>query len=310
MSVSISGPRAGNLTAWHAPEAADERWYPVTGCKLAAGVPVRVMLDKPGFDVLAVIKKHPRRKVWWWFQLGVWSGDEARWLRSQEIALAPVGADPRWDTSPNSFRPVDEAAWPYALPAPLDPPLGPKRPPAALPAAPEPLDPHHGSDDWPYPGLALGRLTAPRSREECEARVLRAYRTSAAQPRTGHGGSSLCADIPKEIVLASVRLNEAWWSVHPDADGGVFEAVRSGWTPTERDIADWWVALGWLNHVEPKARRAVALRAADPPWSFRQIAERLGVMSHNTARALYGRAIDHAFGAAAGNWQQAGGGEG
>ncbi|MGE0022502.1 MAG: hypothetical protein AB7S70_02600 [Hyphomicrobium sp.] len=295
-SASAQGPRKGKIRAAWQPGAADEVWYPVT-CKLAAGVPVRVALEDPGYTVLALIKKHPARKTWWWYQVGVWG--DGGWMRRQEIALAPVGAEPPWDLSPRAFSPLNAEDWPYPLPAPLDPAFGRRAPRSEERAPDEGVDAAHGTDDWPHPGLLLTR-GVPRSREECEARLLRAFRTSDAQHGVGHGGSSTCADIPREMVLIALKYAAREREAEErrgkrDTDA---TAVRSGWTPTRRDLEDWVTALSWLNGVEGRAIDVVAMRAADPPWSFRQIAEKVRARCHKTARHLYERALDQAYTAA------------
>lgn len=289
--TSITGPRSGKIAAWHAPRE-DEPWYPVAGAKLAPGV--AMFAATTSAVVLAVIRRHPERKTWWWYQLGVWGG--AGWLR-QEIPLEQCGC--LTPLAPYAFRPVDSARWPNPLPEALTPALGATRPPAHALEPADGVDPHHGSDDWPYPGLALG-LGAPASREECEARLLRAVRTSNAQGRVGHNTRSTCADIPRETVLAALKFAEQERLAQERAEGVArdLEAVRSGWTPTKRDLADWLTALGWLECAAPRGVRALMLRAADPPWSFRQIAERLRVKSHNTARGLYAATIAEGFYAA------------
>lgn len=297
MRERIQGPRSGKMGAWHA-AGADVAWYPIEAMRWP-NVPVVVSLG--GAEVLAVVRMQARTKRWWWVQLGCWGDAEKRWLRHQEIPLEMVGRNPPTRKSPTAWRPADPAIWRHPLPEPLSwPAMGPNRA-AEPPQEPlEPIDPHLSSDGWPHPGLRLG-LGVPASREECEARVLRAFRTSASRAgggSVGHRAREICADIPKEIVLASVRRNELWWSIHPDADGSVYQAVRSGWAPSKRDIADWVEALGWLNGFERRSMRVIALRAADPPWSFRQIAERIGVKRNVTAKAVYERAIDQAFEAA------------
>lgn len=303
---SVQGPATGRMSAWRAP-GVDAPWYPIAAMRWA-GLPVIVTVNdrrnpdggvRPnsgGYEVLAVMRRHSRQKRWWWFQLG-WLVAPERWHRHEGVALEMVGRDPPSRYSPSAWRPIDPAAWPHPLPAPLGPAFGSRLPRAAPVEPAEGVDPHLASDGWPYPDIALGE-GVPASREECEARVLRAFRTSASRAGgggVGHVRRGMCADIPKEIVLASVHLNEVWWSAHPDADGSIYEAVRSGWTPTERDKNDWLTALGWLSGLDRKSLRAVALRAADPPWSFTQIAERIGVRRNVTARGVYERAIDHAF---------------
>ena len=304
----ITGPQSGKIAGWIAP-GADVDWYPIAAMRWA-GLPVLVAIPG-GFEVVAEIRRHPRRRLPWWYQLGVWTGEAYGWARSEVIALDMVGRAEPSDYSPTAFRPLDLSAWRHPLPPPLDPVFGPKRP---LAPSIEPADDdvtalgavgagqpkrHQGSDDWPHPGLKLGgKGSAPASIEECEARLLRAFRTSASRAgggAVGHAVASTCADIPREMVLASCAANAAYWAVHPDADGSTFEAVRSGWTPSKRDASDWDTALGWLNGLNKRAVRVVALRAADPPWSFRQIAERFGMKNQNSARWLYAKAMQHAF---------------
>lgn len=159
------------------------------------------------------------------------------------------------------------------------------------------IDPHLSSDGWPYPDIALGQQTAPTSIEECEARILRAYRTSDAQRRVGHGPGSFCGDIPSDMVKIALMTAAREREREERREGRApdLEAVRSGWTPGERDKEDWTYALAWLNGVDRRALRILALRAADPPWSFRQIAERLRLGSHETVRARYLAALRWAF---------------
>lgn len=291
---------AAKVTAWHAPDA-DVLWYPIAAMRWA-GLPVIVALARGGTEIVAEIRKHPRRKTWCWYQLGSWGGEGYGWMRSDVIELEFVNRET--DQSPVAFRPLDLSAWRHPLPEPLDSSFG-----ASVAQcqprleAQEALDPHHGSDDWPYPGLRLGAEGAvPKSREECEARILRAFRTShsSAGGFVGHMSSGTCADIPREQVqIALAHCNAE--RIREELRLGVAQplnAVRSGWTPTKRDIGDWVQALQWLNSAEPRAVHVVELRAADPPWSFRQIAERMRLSSHNTARRWYAAAVAHAFASA------------
>lgn len=304
--IIATGPKSGRMAACRA-DGDDVAWYPMSAMRWAR-TPVIVALGardgeggvvrgRGGYEVLALIDRHEtRRGLWWWYQLGAWSDDDNRWLPQTRVPLEMVGRDPPTALSPAAWRPVDPDAWQHPLPAPLDPALGPNHPAPPRREAPEPIDPHLASDGWPFPGLPLGDGT-PASRAECEARVLRAFRTSASRVGGGVGHRRLdtCADIPREIIDASCRRNAAWWSVHADADGGAYEAVRSGWTPTRRDMADWDRVLSWLNGLASQKIRIVALRAADPPWSFRQIAEKLRMKSHNTVRRAYAEAIAWAY---------------
>ena len=291
---------SNRVTAWHAPDAG-AHWYPIADWRWA-DVPVVVILDGGqralAHEVLAIVRREARTKRLWWFQLGAWDG--GGWARN-EVRLDAYGRSPPGRYSPVAWRPVDLALWPHLLPEPLASTFGAIRPHAKPLDPVEPLDPHAASDGWPYPDVLLGR-GIPKSREECEARVLRGFRTSAAQGRIGHGGGGgFCSDIPSEMVLIALK-NEAREREREERAAGKrstdAEAVRSGWTPTRRDLDDWDTALSWLNHVEPRACDAVELRAADPPFSFVQIAKFIGVKRNVTARALYDKAIEHAFASA------------
>lgn len=298
MTETVSGPAKGKLQAWAAPGADDELWYPIAAMRWPHE-PVFVSLAAGGFHGIAEIRKHPRRKIWWWYQVGRVLDDG--WTRVSEMPLEMYGREPETDWSPVAFRPLDLSAWRHPLPEPLTPALGPKRPPARTPEPPEGIDPHQGSDDWPYPGLRLGMCTAPSTREECEARILRAFRTSASRAggRVGLGPSGFCADIPSDFIRIALKNGEAE-RLREERRLGISqsaEALRSGWTPSKRDIDDWDYALGWLNSVDRASVDVVELRAADPPYSFRQIAGRLRV-PRPTIQNWYARAIDVAFASA------------
>lgn len=311
---TIAGPAKGRLAAWHAPDAGLP-WWPIDAMPRVFHLPVIVSLNETAAHVVAEMRKFGRARRPWWFQLGVWDDVGYQWMRYAEIELEPVGREPPGRNSPVAFRPLDLARWVHPLPKPLTPAQGPSRPPPANvdEARPcpeedgrEDFDPHLASDGWPHPGLPL-TLGLPASLAECEARILRGFRTSASRgggASVGHVSRALCSDIPSELVRKVSFDAERARVAAGEYD---LEAVQSGWTPTKRDLADWDTALSWLNALDRRSVRIVALRAANPPFSFRQIAERLRVKSHNGVRAMYAAAMEAAFRAAAGNGQQAGG---
>lgn len=307
----ILGPLAGKMRAWVAPDV-DTPWYPIAAMRWA-GLPVVVMLEKGGVAVLAVARKQTRPKGVWWYQLGSWCKEEYRWLKHDEIRLAPYGQSPPAPNSPVAFRPVDPERWPHPLPAALDRAMGQNRPELEDRSAPEGVDPHQGSpdaclrqddpearlrqdDDWPHFGVRL-TLGVPASLKECEARILRAFRTSNAQARVGHGAGSFCNDIPSDMVKIALMTaaREREMEERREGKAPALDAVRSGWTPSERDLEDWWFALDWLNGLDRRSLKIVQLRAADPPWSFRQIKEKVRMKCHKTVRVHYERAIAAAF---------------
>ena len=294
---TITGPGKGRLTAAWSPGSDTTHWYPIEAMTWRH-LPVVVGLHRGGTEVLAVVRRRGSHD--WWFQLGAWGGEAYGWLQHEEIALEAYGRARPARNSPVKWQPVDPVRFPHRLPEPLPSAFG-ARQPAERPDDPvESLDPFLSHDGWPNPGVVLTR-DAPHSRDECEARVLRAFRTSASRAGggpIGHRTSELCSDIPSEIVKSALRFAtyERLASRDRGPDDDLFEAVRSAWTPTKRDIADWVDALGWLSGMEPRARRILRLRAADPPWSFNQIARALRA-SPGTVRAEYQRALDVVYSA-------------
>lgn len=313
---TIAGPLTGNMTAWVDPEAASEVWYPIEAMR-RADIKVIVSLvggrghvprrgeDKEyrgGRSVLALVRRHERLKKDWWFQIGTWGGPKYGWIEGKQTPLEMYGRTPPTRFSPVMFRPLVPLTWPDALPDPLRSTFGPNLPEPAALEPDEPLDPHLADDSWPHPGMKLGHGEAPLTRDECEARILRAFRTSnsSAGGDVGHHGSSYCADIPTEMVKTALLHADAERRVQERAEGIApeSEAVRSGWTPTKRDLADWLMALTWLNGLDRKELRVLSMKAADPPFSLRQIKERVRVKSATTVSNIYERALDQAFAAA------------
>ncbi len=240
-------------------------WYPISTMRWAR-LPVRV--QGHGFECAAVVRHHPTAKVLWWIAL------DAHMRPARP--LAPYGADGD-RAAPVLWQPLDAAGWPHPLPAAV---MAPPREPgqrSALPE-PEPADQTQAGDGWPYPHLRLGQCVPPSSVDECEARLLRALRTSASR-ETGSVGlerRSTCADIPAEYVKIALRYERAEALRRGDYRPEP-HAVRSGWTPLRRDIEDWVYALGWLDALpaDDPSRRIFRMRAADPPFTFRGIADEL-----------------------------------
>lgn len=272
-----------------------ERWYPIEACR-RPGVPVIVVLEDGGTEVLAIIRRHSeRQRAWWWFQIGAWGGPGIGWMPRTEIALDMWGRSQRRAKSPALWRPAPGIVWPDALPAPIEHHFTAR----AMDLTPHPteadaLDPYLAHDGWPAPGLKLGERTPPVSFEECEARILRAFRTEETRAGgvRGHRGSGgFCGDIPSDMVRIALKAAEA----QRLAESGErsFEAVRSAWSPTRRDNGDWDYAQAWLRPVSARDRQIVKWRAADPPWSWRQIAEKLRV-SKTGVELRYRAAIETA----------------
>lgn len=267
-------------------------WYPIASMRRHR---ITVRVQGAGFECLAIVRDHPTAKRPWWIVMTERATmDGVRMLPSEPLAPYGVAAHVR---APMLWQPIAAGQWPDALP---DPVRTPPRPPGqhAAPPDAEPEDATQPGDGWPYPGLRLGQCTAPVSLEECEARLLRALRTSASR-ETGHVGldrRATCSD------LIAIALKFAHFEaimrgdVKPDT-----EAVRSGWTPLRRDIEDWTYALEWLRApgCGGIGQDVLMLRAADPPWSFRGAAERLSTrrkpITGQAAHAAYWRVVEAAF---------------
>lgn len=191
---------------------------------------------------------------------------------------------------PETWRPIDTAAWIGDLPDPVASPR-----PAALqepvPSAPEGWVP---ADGWPVPGLRLGSAgERPQSAAELEARVLRGLRTERSpgvvrRDRLGYG-----SNWPATLTEWADLISQAEGFDH------ALHATRSAWRPDRRDLGDWHVALGWLAALrEPRQRphqpnrfqKVMIWRSLDPPWSWRSIADKVG-REPEMVRGWYDEAI-------------------
>lgn len=277
--------------AWTAPP--DGRpWYSTDDIDPRIHAAMTLDLAWSGFQVIGRLAVDPRsgKLVWqeWRAALGEWVMLTP--YRRAGPSNPPIGREPLlW--RPNAEYPVPDDAL-----AGLAPANGLRRlePPAPTPAADVEPARSHG-DDWPHPGLALGSgaRAAPRTVDEAEARVLRALRLESVLQAPGHRLRVLAADIPREKVQAFLKERDAGLrdSYLPPASGV--------WAPTPRDRDDYLTAVGWLvAHLSRHDHRLIRRRAANPPYTFRQVAEmdtRLANARH--ALEVYQRAFKHLFAA-------------
>lgn len=271
-----------------------DRWYPIRTLTIAH---VTVRLHWAGFTVPGQLRRHDKTRLWWWWQVGA---------RGKLTPIDPLRDTPTAERSPTAWQPIDRATWPHRLPehlALLRPPRAPGQRSPVIEV--EPDDGSIPGDGWPHPGLHLGQRTPPHSFEETEARLLRAFRTSASRAvdDVGHGRRVTCADIPSEYVAIALkyaaherRVEELREGRRPDEAGGN-DAVRSGWMPYRRDNEDWLYALGWLVWANERGVEVLRLRAADPAFSYRQIGRALRI-SAARAHQLYRETITAAMRAA------------
>ncbi len=156
--------------------------------------------------------------------------------------------------------------------------------PPVPPSAPELPDPLEWRGDYNPPGRI--------SREEARIRVLRALRTERSKKTvvrgaTSHNGWASLSDVARLEVRAKGRIE------YEHQDTTHIPNVGELWEPTRRDHGDWSNAMSWYNQLSRKHQQIVRERSFNPPSSFRQIGEGLGVgIGESGVRKAYGVALD------------------
>ena len=216
--------------------------------------------------------------------------------------------------TPWTWRPVKPERWPAPLPEPVAQSKKPKRPP----------EPHRGPPEsreqmlwWESPDFRLGAPgEPPENLRECEARILRAWRTSdllgrADQDRKHLRGSREAW--PEDLRIAAnfmeamlkrdgrnARLREEdytdFWTKADKSDSRE-RPVR--WTPTRRDIGDIEPpgVLEWLRGLSPRDKAILNLRTDQPPFSWEEIAQVdiMGGRARQVIQRRYRKIIEQAF---------------
>jgi hypothetical protein len=288
--------------AWMSPDIADDAgrpWYRMESMR-RAGVLVEIVLPV-GARHVAQVKRWPQPSSPLWWVLG--SGEQlGRYL--DHTALQRAARPPHWH--PVYWRPLPGVVWPDALGEPLaaTPYVTPPPPRPHIVEPPEPA-----ASDWPHPGLALGCLAPPRSVEECEARVLRAWRTMNSPgvvqlDNPGRSVSNLLSVLTRliyDIDGAQSARRRRRSDDEPEHVDHTVGDVRVAFVPTRRDLTDWPYALDWLMTLTPRAQQIVRLRAANPVHSWWQVADQVGLKSHSSAMTAYKRAVVAMYHAAKGD---------
>lgn len=197
---------------------------------------------------------------------------------------------------PSLWQPIDPAAWTMGLPRPatLQPDIDWKS------APPQPRPRTRGVDVDGVTYSQPGEITL----EEAEKRIVRAIRTEQVMSVPSRAG----------IRVSAGLSNLADWgkSVHELGKDATSEAPR--WTPTPRDVSDaevWMQYFAKLNPPEYELRYGITVdmefgpcdrrpnrlqavlvwRAMQPPVTWKQIAEAIGVTSHTRAQQVYEEAL-------------------
>jgi hypothetical protein len=304
------------------------RWYdPYDGLPPASvAVVVWWVTSRPPFEAARVPHPRSRRLTWLTHDHG----------RPVFLPVYDAPADPRrpwagWHTlsgeHPALWRPKNERAWTLPLPPPARVDDGTAREGRmwsasqdyrAVDAAEAALLSQEMEDDreharrnpgvdaaqpverqwWRDPSAVVYATAGSVTRRDAEGRVMRALlaETAIRVERPG------CATFAGILARLSATL--------PLAPGelAAMDLPPERVVPTGRDHDDLLTALGWLAAVHETAmerpRRAIRLRALDPPLGWREIGRRLGC-SHEAARTAYATGVDAVWSAANG-WPTSG----
>lgn len=209
-------------------------------------------------------------------------------------------------SEPSLWRPLFPERWTEQLPAPAIV-MQPLYDATVRPQPSEQTEPVREVDDWPIPGIKL-TLARPASRDEAEARILRAIRTSEMLENLDeHHRSTACW--PPSLLFKARQVEKALRSsrtgtlgflhksdyeqIHVDRSD--FRALPDVWIPTRRDIGDIEQnCMLWLRGIQANPSHVVHMRAARPQYSWRAICEYLG-RSDYVVKRWYTNAIDHVW---------------
>jgi hypothetical protein len=147
-------------------------------------------------------------------------------------------------------------------------------------------EPHQAYDPFGSCPDRLGQPgERPQSRQEAEARFLRAIRTDNHMERLERRFTGMAGDWPREFrqeAQARERLLRAcggklpgWRKEDYDdmhLDFSSLNAIGERWRPDPRDVGDWeHNVLMWGQDLSAHRWRIVRARAANPPYGFREI---------------------------------------
>lgn len=214
------------------------------------------------------------------------------------------------------WRPTNPDIWPLDLPEPMA-----RAKPRKLetPKVQKPSDAPGEAQAAFGEGAYLGPAKQPpRTRYEAAARILRAIRTddyqearedkeqarmgyrSAWPPEYIHASYVVAAWLRGSRTKMLPHLKESDYDdIH--VDPAYLAAAGERWVPQARDVSDWedHILAKWGKSLTSVHWRVLRWRAANPPYTFRQIGDREG-KTDEWARQKYNSAIDIVWEAARG----------
>lgn len=207
---------------------------------------------------------------------------------------------------PLSWRPVNPDTWPDVLPDPMSRVKEAEHVTEQPRVAPERLS---DLEWWCHPDFRLGQPGEPPvSLRECEARILRAFRTNdylSKLDRPGYasawpGDLMVAARCVAELLKTAKSgklpfLNgDDYHDIHVDRSD--LRALPARWTPTRRDIGDAEPghAFSWLPKLNKSESAIFHWRTDTPPYSWAQISEFDG-RARQVLQRRYKRIIEAAF---------------
>jgi len=163
----------------------------------------------------------------------------------------------QWGDDPEAWQPLDPAKWRMPLPDPIPPAFARfERKPVATPS-----EPREGPPWWREPHLVTYSPPGFVTPREAEGRIMRALLTAqATRLEDPRGGGSNSAWIAKMIfkfeIEHGIRERPTYW--------------HARFQPTARDVSDCAICIQWMRGT---LYALLALRAADPPFTWREITQ-------------------------------------
>lgn len=200
---------------------------------------------------------------------------------------------------PSLWRPIGD--WPFELPEPA---VETREKPSESRQATRNIDDTEHGDGWPYPHVKLGAPGEPPvSLEETEARLLRAIRTLDVimrRPRQSESTWPPSLIVRAKAVEKYIRSQGRAPGLRDDdydyfhVDHSELNAYPEHFIPTHRDVSDVDKGVFKWAGSDRLFNLVLHMKAANPPFSLQQIAEREHLHIDKVAKA-YAQSLSHAF---------------